>query len=156
MNFAASIPWKSAGIALTCLLSTVVAVDAFGVPESGTKERARTKAPEGVIMIGEPLTVDGTGRLSSETIANTLSKARPAMEKCYAKVLRRNPAKHGRLTVRINIQGDGILLGLSVFENTAGPELERCVVEGLKGLRFPPPSGGRLIVACPFLFHNRQ
>jgi hypothetical protein len=127
---------------------------------SARGERARHEAKEdaavrGIVNIGWPTAIDGPGLLSMEAIGQTLAKTRGGIERCYAGVLRRDRSKQGRVTVNMNIQADGRLIGLSLFDNQAGEEVGGCIFESLKTLRFPRPTGGHVVVSCPFEFISR-
>lgn len=77
---------------------------------------------------------------------------------CYEKELRRNPKLYGKIIVNFKFGKDGKVMTASIksstLKGTGKAEAEACIVQRFKGLRFPPPKGGVVIVNYPLLFKS--
>ena len=143
-------------VGLSAGLITLVLMTAGAAPvDRGPSKEPGPSPASGIVKIGSPAVIEGPGILSIEALGRTLVKARPGLEQCYAEVLRRNRSTRGQVTAQLHIQSDGLLIGLSLFHNTAGDDTGRCVVEQLRTLRFPAPQGGHIVVVCPISFQPR-
>lgn len=75
---------------------------------------------------------------------------------CYERGLRRDPALAGRLVVASAIDARGAVPWAELRASTLGdPEVEACVVEVFRGLRFvatPQIGDGQIVVHYPLVF----
>ena len=78
---------------------------------------------------------------------------RDAVTRCYRKVLAKNEAAAGRLSVEIDIDKTGTAKFLGVKEDDFGDEeFTRCVFAVLKPLPYPIPDTEPCIIIYPFVF----
>ncbi len=76
---------------------------------------------------------------------------------CYDALRRRQPGRTGRIIVSFDVVASG---AQATLENTAVPtnvklddaRFERCIIEGIDGLRVPAADEGEMHVEYPFLF----
>lgn len=76
---------------------------------------------------------------------------------CYDALRRRQPGRTGRIIVSFDVVASG---AQATLENTAVPtnvklddaRFERCIIEGIDGLRVPAVEEGEMHVEYPFLF----
>jgi hypothetical protein len=91
------------------------------------------------------------GRADAETV---LHGARPQLDTCYEKAKGKNPALAGRVSFRLSIDNRGQVPMAEVVSSTlGGGEAEKCMVEALRDLQFPPsPTGGESTLSFPMTF----
>jgi len=94
-----------------------------------------------------------SGSLSSADIRAVIDAKKADVKKCYEAALTRNSALAGRITVSITIGADGKVTSVRVAAtNLNNTEMERCLLEILKGLVFKAP-GKEVKVSYPFTFN---
>lgn len=95
--------------------------------------------------------------LSQAQIRAVFQAAYPKVRACYQQQLEAN-ALEGRLLVDAHVVADGAVNDAHVHESQlAAPEVERCVLEVVKGLRFPKLRGAPVVrVSWPFLFQKGE
>ena len=91
------------------------------------------------------------GKADAETV---LRGARAQLNACYQKAQRKNPALAGRVTFRLSIDNrGGVPLAEVVTSTLGGGDPERCMVEALRDLQFPPSAtGGESTLSFPMTF----
>ena len=90
--------------------------------------------------------------LPSAVIRRIIHRRRPALRHCYERALATKPTLAGRVHIRFVIGSTGDVVSAAV---TTGldPAVDACVANLLRATKFPPPSGGGvLIVTYPFTF----
>jgi TonB family protein len=94
-----------------------------------------------------------TGELDLKLVAKAVRGQMPAVKRCYETALQANPGLAGKLVVRFTVDVDGAVRRASLDQDTlAAPEVGRCVLDVLKAVEFPPPTGGSVEVSYPFVF----
>lgn len=96
------------------------------------------------------------GSLSKDVISGVIRKNTNTIQYCYEKSLTKNPQLQGKIVVRFIIDGSGKVSRVEIVETTiADLELESCVMERVKQMIFPKPTGGGSItVNYPFVFRS--
>jgi hypothetical protein len=99
------------------------------------------------------------GSLPKAVIAERIAGGFPAFERCLERGLRTNPYLRGQLNLNFVIAPDGsVAFARSLDEGTDFPDspVVDCVLAALKELRFPEPTGGRVVVTYPLRLEPRQ
>jgi len=97
--------------------------------------------------------VVGTGALSSDRIAQVVSRRKSAIKTCYEKQLRHNGKLAGKVKVQFTIEQSGRVSSANVVEDTVGdPLVGKCIANNILRWRFDRPEGGSVTVAFPFVF----
>ena len=94
------------------------------------------------------------GTLPKEHIRQVIKAARPAIADCYAKLLARREL-NGKFAVLFVIGPSGGVTSAEPHPTSTlvDAEMNGCVIEVIKGLRFKPPTGGGSVtVTYPFVF----
>jgi hypothetical protein len=92
------------------------------------------------------------GRLPKAVIAEKLKSIGPAIQACYERGLKTKPELHGSVNVNFVVAPDGKVAHADVGEaNDAlsdAPTVD-CILDEIKKLEFPEPSGGRVFINYP-------
>lgn len=77
---------------------------------------------------------------------------------CYENGLKKNPELAGRVVINFIISESGDVISSKVLRTTLGnAEVENCVAEQIKKIKFPAPKGGGIvIVTYPFTFKTEK
>ena len=77
---------------------------------------------------------------------------------CYQKGLEKNPELVGRVVFNFIISESGDVSSVKVHRTTLGSaEVENCVAEQIKKIKFPAPKGGGIVIVnYPFTFKNKE
>ena len=95
------------------------------------------------------------GSLDKDLIRQVVRRNQGQVRACYEDVLNRgNAPLAGKVVVNWRIGPDGTVGTSSLVSSTANHAgLEQCVVEAVRGWRFPKPKGGGVVnVSYPFVF----
>lgn len=94
------------------------------------------------------------GSLPKAVIRRIMTQHLSKVKSCYEQRLAASPTLAGRVAVKFIISGTGQVQLAAVAETTIeDPEMESCVVEAVKRIKFPQPEGGGIvIVTYPFEF----
>jgi hypothetical protein len=93
------------------------------------------------------------GRLPPAVIQHIVRENFPRLRLCYENGMRRNANLMGRITTQFVIDRAGMVSAAqAVCTSLPDPEVVRCVVDGFRGLAFPPPDGGMVTVVYPIEF----
>lgn len=97
------------------------------------------------------------GTLAKEEIDAVVKTRLDIIRKCYKEGLSRDPLLAGKVVVRFVIAMDGTVLRAEVKSSDLGsPDLEACILEQFRALRFPEPKHcGIVVVSYPFIFAPR-
>ncbi|MGQ9559126.1 MAG: TonB family protein [Candidatus Oleimicrobiaceae bacterium] len=108
------------------------------VGELGTATSS-TVARAGNLVVGPvtPLTREGEvttqGGRDPDQVARVVNGHNDAIEYCYQKELRRNPALRGKLVVRFTINPQGKVSAVTIVSSTLNsPELENCILRRIQ------------------------
>lgn len=120
------------------------------VPEAAPEEPVLEPTPvePGI----QPTLADTRGSLPKSVIAEEMAGAFPAFARCLEEGLRTNPSLRGHLNVNFVIAPDGsVPFARTLDEGTDFPDSQvvDCVLTALRELRFPEPTGGRVVVTYP-------
>ncbi|MCC6334395.1 MAG: TonB family protein [Myxococcales bacterium] len=94
------------------------------------------------------------GGLEKHVISAVIRENSNRVKHCYELALDRNPEAEGKVAVAFVIGPTGDVSS-AVISESAGedPELERCIVERVRFMKFPPPmGGGEVRVTFPWIF----
>lgn len=97
-----------------------------------------------------------SGTIDREAIRRVIQANLRVIRACYERQLNRNPDLFGKLVISWEIGEQGRVVSAHVKSNELGNrEVGDCVVDRLKGWRFPePPSNQVVEVSYPFFFSN--
>jgi TonB family protein len=98
------------------------------------------------------------GALDNCTIDSYIRKSEDEINKCYEKELAKDPKLAGRVLVNFIISASGDVSSSKVLRTTLGnAEVENCVAEQIKKIKFPAPRGGAIVfVNHPFVFNKKK
>lgn len=102
---------------------------------------------------------DALGRLALEVIKRLIRAHFPRFRSCYEDRLASTPELAGEVGVRFIIDETGAVSSADIEEaatTIADPTLRACVRDGYRKIRFPRPKGGKVMVAYPISFENRE
>jgi len=122
-----------------------------GRGEGGPVAERRIKGETKLAKGGD---IGGTGEFDASLVVSIIKTRIKAIQACYERELRRNPALAGKVTVEFTIQPRGNVTDAKVAANTTGDDaVARCVMETVERFRFNPgPSGGSVSYSYPFVF----
>jgi hypothetical protein len=98
------------------------------------------------------------GGMSREGIRAVVRAHRAELRACYENQLVGDPALAGTLVLGIVVQPDGAVRSVGLFEDAlestteADEAVEACVLERVRGWRFPETRGGLVGIRYPFVF----
>lgn len=95
------------------------------------------------------------GRLAPAKISGVLQAHAASFNQCYAKVLPANPGLAGTVTLVIVISPEGTVPHAEVVEERStldNLEVQTCLINEAKTLRFDKPVGGRVVTHYPLEF----
>lgn len=111
----------------------------------GSGEGVRIAPPRGSVHTADP-TVRGT--LAPAVVRRVLQASLGRFRACYERALAGSPALAGRLDAHVVIDAQGTVTHATLAPGgPADAAMRRCMVTGLRLLRFPSPEGGSLVVA---------
>lgn len=146
-------------VPLFALLATACASPPPPAPHPSAPTPAPSVKPRGTEPAADLTAVTQFGCVSDchgsvpAALAAALRERAGGAKGCFDDALRRNPALHGRLVLRLQITGDGFVCATAVDEQGLGDaELKRCVLQLFRGQRFSAPIGGCVNVAFPLRF----
>jgi len=95
------------------------------------------------------------GFLSREQIERVVRRHSRGITYCYERELQNNDDLAGRISVNWTIGLDGRVQSASVVENSMGNRnVESCVLQEVRRMRFDEPDGGMVVVTFPFSFRS--
>jgi Ca-activated chloride channel family protein len=94
------------------------------------------------------------GIVDKQAVNKYLRVRSSAYQKCFTKVVRKNPNAGGRLDLSIKIDLDGRATVKPVKDNTGDPELAKCVIGKLQEWSFPKPEGKPVEFTVVFRFRQ--
>ena len=96
-----------------------------------------------------------TGSLSREDVSRVVNEHSNQLIACYEKVLIADPGLAGKITLDWTVKMDGLVKDVRVASSTlSNPKVAVCVVDAVKGWKFPKPVGGEALISYPFLFRS--
>ncbi len=98
--------------------------------------------------------VRSTGELDAEIIRKYIRQRTQQFQYCYEKQLSLDPALSGTVSTDFKIAPDGQVIAAQAA-GMGSREVEACVVEVIRAIRFPKPTGGGFVtVGYPFTFRS--
>ena len=108
----------------------------------------------------DPTTFTGRqvrGRLPPEQIRSVVVENLEVFRKCYEDARRANPKLQGKVTVKFEIDPDGIVRRSADARSDLPDEsVVECTVDAYRTLHFPKPNGGVVTVYFPLIFNPRE
>ena len=94
-----------------------------------------------------------TGRLPPEVIQRIVRQNFGRFRVCYETGLKADPTLQGNVVVHFVIDATGTVANASETGSTLkDPEVRACVTKAFRGLSFPQPEGGVVVVEYPITF----
>lgn len=118
-------------------------------------EGCRVAVTEGPSTVGTfERVVVRSERLTRGEIDDVVTRDWRRIRFCYQRALLARPELAGKIVIAFVIGADGRVYAASLAESTMGaPDVEGCIVERFRALRFPPTGGGGQVkVRYPFVF----
>lgn len=106
----------------------------------------------GSASLGSGDATGGEGELDAGRVAAVIRSQIGGIRSCYERALRNNPTLAGRLDVRFTIGTAGRVTSISSSGLNQAPDVGSCVTARIRGLVFPPPTGGAVDFSFPFNF----
>ena len=119
--------------------------DVLGKPEVPSPELAGTGG--GSVRRG---TLAAVGDLDKEVIRTVIKDQLAKLVACYEKGLAANPALEGTVMTQFFIAPNGAVAGSHA--SGIAPEVDRCIAQTIRDIKFPRPKGGGVQVNYPFTF----
>lgn len=126
------------------------------LPPEETPPEEPPPAPAAEAKPVEPgITSTGTpprGKLPKAVIDEKLKSAQPAIQGCYERGLKTAPSMRGNVSINFVVSPEGKVAHAEAMEVedplTDQPTIE-CILDVMKKLEFPQPSGGRVFINYP-------
>lgn len=97
------------------------------------------------------------GRLPPEEIKSVVLENLSVFRDCYEQARRTNARLQGKVTVKFEIDPDGIVRrSADVRSDLPDASVVECVVDAYRTLHFPKPSSGVVTVYFPLIFNPRD
>ncbi|HUB09153.1 MAG TPA: AgmX/PglI C-terminal domain-containing protein [Myxococcales bacterium] len=95
------------------------------------------------------------GLLPMEAVRRVVDQHISEVQECYENGLLRSPGLSGKLVVEWTISLTGTVSRVNTKVATLqSNQVSDCIIQHLKGWRFPRPTGGTVIVSYPFIFKS--
>jgi len=116
---------------------------------TGEKQEQQVNAQ---VDLQQPADKAGTGTLDPGSIRNTIKRYSGQIQRCYERQLKKNNSAAGKVIVNFTIGKAGRVTQTNVQTDSVGGGVGTCVAGVIKGLRFPRPDGGEVMVNKTFVF----
>jgi hypothetical protein len=121
-------------------------------PEPPAAAPAEAKPVEpGITQTGAPT----RGKLPKAVVDEKLKSAGPAIQACYERGLKSKPALHGNVDIQFVVAPDGKVAHANANQGDDALDDDAtvdCILEQIRKLTFPEPSGGRVFLSYPLHF----
>jgi TonB family protein len=98
---------------------------------------------------------EGQGELSKEEIMRVINANIGQIQYCYEKALRTQPGLSGRVVLEWTVNTSGKVTVVKVAQSSlASNDATRCMMDKLRGWKFPQPKGGNVTIVFPFVFNT--
>lgn len=111
-------------------------------------------APESLQSLAAPMPLPAPSPSGTYTqaILKKVREASPRVRACYQKELAKDPELSIRIMTTLDIEADGSVSRVSLSKvDPERSELNTCITNILKTLKFPPPESGKTTVNTPFV-----
>lgn len=96
-----------------------------------------------------------SGRLPPETVQRIVRQNFGRFRACYESALTRNPSLEGRVSTQFVIGRDGSVASVAdAGSSLPDAAVKSCVQQAFRGISFPQPEGGIVMVTYPIVFSN--
>jgi hypothetical protein len=103
----------------------------------------------------EAMRIGGQGHLARKKIQMVVKKLISQVERCYLRELLKTAELAGKLEVEWTIDTSGRVRSVRQLHSSVKSTLvSTCVLDSIRGWRFPRPRGGEVIVNYPFFFNQ--
>ena len=119
-----------------------------GVKTAEKKE----KKVQANVDLKQPAQKAGTGKLSAGSIRNVIKRYSGRIQRCYERQLKVNSNASGKVVVNFTVGRAGRVTQAKSVTDSVGGGVGSCVARVIKGLRFPRPKGGEVMVNKTFVF----
>lgn len=100
-----------------------------------------------------PIVTADVGGYDREQVLRVVKRHESEIRFCYETGLQRHPNFAGKLTARWVIASTGDVSMVEVAESSLGdPEVDACILDRIRRWRFPPHSGGEVVINFPWMF----
>lgn len=132
---------SAAVITIDAARATTAAMEALDVePEKATARKPPKKQ--------EP-----TGSIDTRELKRAFNRNNAAMQKCYERVLKKEPGLEGKISLQVKIKSNGELdWARAKGQSLNNATINECMERQARSIKFPKPSGGSVIVANPYTF----
>lgn len=117
----------------------------------GTGEKKEEKV-EANVDLKAPEETAGTGTLDSSSIRSTIQRYAGRIQRCYERQLKKDSNAAGKIIVNFTVGRAGRVTNSRSTTDSVGGGVGSCVAQAIKGLRFPRPKGGKVMVNKTFIF----
>ncbi len=117
----------------------------------GTGEKKEEKV-EANVDLKAPEETAGTGTLDSSSIRSTIQRYASRIQRCYERQLKKDSNAAGKVIVNFTVGRAGRVTQSQSTTDSVGGGVGSCVAQVIKGLRFPRPKGGEVMVNKTFVF----
>ena len=118
-------------------------------PRKRRKGQTRGKAKARLSLHGSA----GSGKLSTAYVQKIVDRATRKIQRCYERgMMKSNTHLSGKITLRWTIQLNGGVREVTQVSNSVSPVVGKCVMKVVRGLKFPRPKGGMVVVTYPWTF----
>ncbi len=134
------------------------AADIDQIKVAGGDKNVKTAGPgneravKGVVKKKAPTAAGGSGLMDPGQVAKVVNQKIGAIKGCYEQALKRDPTLQGKVTIQFTIAGSGKVTSAKATVNELGAQVASCMVSAFLRFRFPPPDGGTVTFAYPFMF----
>ncbi len=117
--------------------------------ETGEKKEEEVEAN---VDLKTPEEQAGTGTLDSSSVRDTISRYSSRIQRCYERQLKVNSNASGKVIVNFTVGRAGRVTQSKSTTDSVGGGVGSCVAQVIKGLRFPRPKGGEVMINKTFVF----
>ncbi len=94
-----------------------------------------------------------TGQIDPKDLKKVFNRHLGAMKKCYERELKKNPGLEGKVVLTVVIKSDGkVGRANAKGKSLRNARVNDCIEREARGMKFPKPKGGSVIVNNPYTF----
>lgn len=138
------------GCVAGCVASCILVACGGGAASSGEPALSHQRAVDTTMFSGKQV----RGRLDPVRIRSVVDEHLELFGRCYDEGRRANPSLQGKVTVKFEIDPNGVVTkSADARSDLPDAAVVQCVVEAYRTLRFPRPDGGVVTVYFPLIFN---
>ena len=97
----------------------------------------------------------GQGTLDRDAIQKVINQNVGQIQRCYERELLSNPGLSGKVEIEWTVGTNGSVHGArQKFSSLESVSAVNCILDKIRGWRFPEPKGGEVVVSYPFVFKS--